>query len=364
MSLNPPLISIININPVTAKVNEEITIAAIITTKDSTPISTGTVTFTTIDYTETVNVIEGLATTTHIFTQKINDTLKVIYNPVNQDDYYESINTTTITITKDPVDTRISLEAINAKVNQEVTITATVTTTDGTPLETGTVTFMTPDYNETVNIIEGVASTTHIFTEALNNILTAIYTPIDLEEYNPSTILTTINITCLEYTLKVDTTTFTSLQENTITANMYYGDNIATNISKGKVTFKINGKTLKDANGKVIYAKLVNGTATIDYMISDTWNNQSTIQAVYSGSNDCISLKSEKETIVIAKTSPSVTFDDMTITQGETIQVNIQVTVGQTHVNTGKVILKINGKTVKDTDGKVIYATVADGIEQ
>lgn len=97
-------------------------------------------------------------------------------------------------------------------------------------------------------------------------------------------------------------------------------------------------------------------------MISDTWNNQSTIQAVYSGSNDCISLKSEKETIVIAKTSPAVTFDDMTITQGETIQVNIQVTVGQTHVNTGKVILKINGKTVKDTDGKVIYATVADGI--
>lgn len=211
LSLNPPLISIININPVTAKVNEEITIAAIITTKDSTPISTGTVTFTTIDYTETVNVIEGLATTTHIFTQKINDTLNAIYNPVNPDDYYESINTTTITITKDPMDTRISLEAINAKVNQEVTITATVITTDGTPLETGTVTFMTPDYNETVNIIEGVASTTHIFTEALNNILTAIYTPIDLEEYNPSTMLTTINITCLEYTLKVDTTTFTSL---------------------------------------------------------------------------------------------------------------------------------------------------------
>ncbi|MDO4528379.1 MAG: hypothetical protein Q4C03_06330, partial [bacterium] len=186
-------------------------------------------------------------------------------------------------------------------------------------------------------------------------------TPANPEDYNPSTNTTTINITGLEYTLKIDTTTFTLLQTNTITAKIYYGDNIATNITHGKVTFKVNGKTLKDSNGKVIYAKVVNGTATIDYMIPNTWNNQSTIQAMYSGSSDCVSLKTEKDTITIAKASPTVTFDDVTATQGDSIQINIQVSIGQMPVNTGKVILKINGKSLKDTTGKVIFATVTDG---
>ena len=36
-----------------------------------------------------------------------------------------------------------------------------------------------------------------------------------------------------------------------------------------KVVFKVNGKSLKDANGKVIYAKVVDGIATIDYVIPE-----------------------------------------------------------------------------------------------
>ena len=362
LTLNPPTITQLQLDEVNGKVGQTIMITAIVTTEDNTPVNEGTVTFTTIDYNETVTVTDGTATTTHTFTQKLNDTLKAIYTPSNPDDYYESSNTTTITITKDPEDTMIILEAINAKVNQEVIITATVTTTDGTPIDTGTVTFTTTKYNETVNVTGGIATTTHTFTEVLDELLTATYTPDSTEDYNPSTNTTTINIKGLEYILKVDTTTFTSQQENIITAKIYYGEDVATNISKGKVTFKVNGKTLKDSNGKVIYAKVVNGTATIEYMIPDTWNNQTMIQAVYSGSNDCQSLKSDKQTITIEKTSPTVTFDDITATQTETIQLNIQVAVGQTPVNTGKVIVKINGKTIKDVNGKVIFATVNNGI--
>ena len=42
---------------------------------------------------------------------------------------------------------------------------------------------------------------------------------------------------------------------------------INTNINQGKVTFNVNGKTLKDVNGKVIYAKVVNGTE----QLKTTW---------------------------------------------------------------------------------------------
>ncbi|MBE6488350.1 MAG: hypothetical protein E7Z86_06520 [Methanosphaera stadtmanae] len=90
---------------------------------------------------------------------------------------------------------------------------------------------------------------------------------------------------------------------------------INTNLTKGKVTFKVDGKTLKDANGKVIYAKVVNGTATIeDYMVPDTWNKHSTIQAVYSGSSELAKISSEKTELTIQTPEITITTSDTTAT--------------------------------------------------
>ncbi len=33
--------------------------------------------------------------------------------------------------------------------------------------------------------------------------------------------------------------------------------------------FKVNGKTVKDSNGKVIYAKVVNGQVSVNYTIPE-----------------------------------------------------------------------------------------------
>lgn len=51
----------------------------------------------------------------------------------------------------------------------------------------------------------------------------------------------------------------------------------------------------------------------------------------------------------------------MTATQSETIQIRVQITYNDGVVNTGKVVVKVNGKTLKDTTGKVIYAQVVNG---
>ncbi|RAP54592.1 MAG: hypothetical protein BZ137_01395, partial [Methanosphaera sp. rholeuAM130] len=135
LTLNPPTITQVQVDEVNGKVGQPTTITAMVTADDSTPVNEGTVTFTTTDYNETVTVTDGTATTTHTFTQRLTDTLKAIYTPANTDNYYESSNITTITITKDPEDTNINLEAVTGKINTEVTITATVTTTDGTPVD-------------------------------------------------------------------------------------------------------------------------------------------------------------------------------------------------------------------------------------
>lgn len=168
-----------------------------------------------------------------------------------------------------------------------------------------------------------------------------------------------------QYTLKVETTEFTAGTKTNITASIYYGteytQTIATNITKGKITFKVNGKTLKDTNGKVIYAKIVNGTATIeDYEVPESWAKEgTTIQAVYSGSNDLEKMTSDKTEITITPTEPTITTENITASAGDTITLTATINTGTT-LNTGKVVFKINGKTVKDANGKVIYAKVSN----
>jgi len=162
--------------------------------------------------------------------------------------------------------------------------------------------------------------------------------------------------------LIIDTTEFTPGQTTTIKAGIYFDGEIITDITKGKVTFKVDGKTLKDTTGKVIYAKIVNGTATIEnYTVPDTWKEGSTIQAIYSGSTQCDKLTSEKTEITITKEAPTFTIDPVEpATAGNTITLKATITDNNKVINTGKVVFKINGKTVKDANGKVIYAKVVN----
>ena len=146
-----------------------------------------------------------------------------------------------------------------------------------------------------------------------------------------------------------------------ITARITADDQTIDSINKGKVTFKVNGKTLKDTNGKVIYAKVVNGVATIEnYIVPDDWTKEgTTIQAVYSGSSDCSKLTSQKTEITITQKELILTTSDITAQRGTTT--TLTATLSDNTLNTGKIVFKINGKTVKDADGKVIYAKVVNG---
>jgi len=163
------------------------------------------------------------------------------------------------------------------------------------------------------------------------------------------------NNTPYENILKINTEELTVGQNTTITASIYNGQDINTSINKGKVTFKVNGKTLKDENGKVIYAKVVNGTATIEnYIVPEDWAKEgTTIQAVYSGSTQCEKLTSEKTNITVNPKELTLT------TTASTTQ--LTATLSDNTINTGKIVFKINGKTVKDANGKVIYAKVVNG---
>ena len=147
-----------------------------------------------------------------------------------------------------------------------------------------------------------------------------------------------------------------------ITAQIKINDEVYSQVSNGKISFKVNGKTLKDESGKVLYAKVTNGTATIEnYVVPDDWAKEgSTIQAVYSGSAQFEKLSSEKTEITIEKAKPTLTTEDITANAGETITLKATITDNDKVINNGKIVFKINGKTVKDENGKVIYAKVSN----
>ena len=238
--------------------------------------------------------------------------------------------------------------------------------------ETGAENIKVYDNNElitTINTIDEFGTITYAYipTVSGSHNITFAFEGNDTCKNTSTTITVEVNEVIeptKEYTLKVDTTEFTQGQTTTITASIYYGDEneqeIATNISKGKISFKVNGKTLKDVNGKVIYAKVINGTATIEnYPIPESWKEGSTIQAIYSGSTDLEKMSSEKTEITITATEPTITTEDITAQAGATITLKATINTDAT-INTGKVVFKINGKTLKDTNGKVIYTKVVN----
>lgn len=132
----------------------------------------------------------------------------------------------------------------------------------------------------------------------------------------------------------------------------------------GKVVLKINGKTLKDDNGNIIYLRVENGVAKLsNYTIPENWRkSEYTLTAVYGGYQHYLS-NTNNSTITLLKENVTLTYTSQTtFKSNETIKLSVNVTHDNKTVNTGHVIFKINKKTLKDPSGNIIYATVENGI--
>ena len=69
-------------------------------------------------------------------------------------------------------------------------------------------------------------------------------------------------------------------------------------------------------------------------------------------------MSSEKTEITITA-EPTITTEDITTTVGSTVTLTATINTPAT-INTGKVVFKINGKTLKYENGKVIYTKVSN----
>ena len=186
----------------------------------------------------------------------------------------------------------------------------------------------------------------------------------DSQLYDDATTTTQITNAKSNTSITIDPVILNANKTATITAKVTAvgSDSI---VNEGKVVFKLNGKTLKDENGKVIYVKVVDGVASIEYSFANlsSFDNLN-ITATYSGSSIYNSSKSESVQVQKPEdiSSTVITVDDITAKSGDVITINATIKdLGGNNLQSGKVVFKINGKTVKDTNGKVVYANIVDG---
>jgi hypothetical protein len=170
-----------------------------------------------------------------------------------------------------------------------------------------------------------------------------------------------ISASTINPTIVISPVVITKGENTTITATVI-GNNGEV-INAGKVAFKLNGKTLKDANSKVIYAKVVDGQVNISVFIDESQlKDSNNITAVYSGSTGISSAKAQTSDVTIKEAEVNLSLAPTTAKAGSNVKITVNVTTASKAVNEGKIVLKVNGKTVKDANGKVVYANVVNGI--
>ena len=221
-----------------------------------------------------------------------------------------------------------------------------------TSLENSNITNNTIKTNSTYAISLTNANNNNILDNGVNSI-NSDYIYINGEnniiENNYPIILKT-NITILPFTAMIQSYTNTTIKVK---------DQNNNTVNSGKVIIKINGKTLKDNEGKTVYIKVKNGTAIFNYKIP-TSNINSNISAVYSGNDKYLS--SRTDNISMNLTLPA---DEIKITvektpkKGQnTILTATLVSNNNNKLDEGYVLFKINGITLKDTHNKTLLVNV------
>ncbi|MDO5824999.1 MAG: hypothetical protein Q4Q22_01320, partial [Methanosphaera sp.] len=84
-------------------------------------------------------------------------------------------------------------------------------------------------------------------------------------------------------------------------------------VTDGNVLFKVNGITLKDDDGNIVYGPVDKGVATITYTIQKSWyKNTTTVEAVYAGNSRYLASRANNSKNSITPGNINIKIDDLT----------------------------------------------------
>jgi hypothetical protein len=353
--------STINTNiPETITVNKIINLIANVTDEQGNPI-TGTITM-------KVNnkIINSLTDSSTIKTTYLFDTIgdKVITITYTDPNGIYADNTITLVRNINTIPVTMNMTPVTGIIKEETPITVTVVDMDNNTVNNGTVKFVTNDGTILgyAQVDKGLSTITTIPTNITNTKIEAQYMGTDI--YRTAVTETTLNVNKVKTAIAVDpinvkvgeTTNFTA-RITAITGKI---------VNNGNVIFKLNGVTIKNSDGTIKYIKVVNGTATLtEYTIPDAWAKRTIkISAVYHGNNQYDQSRSTNYTLNITKREAKLTVLPITASKGSTVTLTTKITDktnASMKINSGKVVFKLNGVTLKDNNGNAIITTVKNG---
>ena len=297
------------------------------------------------------------------YTLTQSTTLTLTYNDEKEDYIAESINVDVEVESNEPTNITVTIDPILAQVDT----TKTVTINTNPEVNKGIVTVKDADtIIATVDLSE-TNTFDYTSTKIISTAKTLTITYEDTTgDYIADDSTTTLTVTKQDVTINIDELNLVAGKTTTFTARLT--DDNGNPINIGKVVFKINGKTIKDeTTGKVIYVKVVDGVASLDYNINQSWvGKELNISVVYSGAVKVNSARNNSIAIVETVSEGlkvSITPFDESVKRGSNITLQAKVTVDSTAVTTGKVVFKINGKTIKDENNKVLYFSLDENGE-
>ena len=284
--------------------------------------------------------------------------------------------------------TKTITSAVNGIIGEKLTLKATVTDTNNKKVNEGNLIFklngitikdngkLTGSKNPLkVKVVNGVATATVIPDLDMRNAnkLTAKY--VGTDNYNASeSSQVKIQVSQRNASIVVSSNVKTIKQGQvlTITAKVYDTTNgkKSTNLVKYAdefVYFKVNGITLKDSKGAMQKVKVVNGTATIKYIIplglsgvtdgkTFTVKNH-TILAGFYNKNYLENIRNTS-TFQVERSNITITISNATVnnrTHKLSLTATIKDYLGNKVVGPNKCIIKVNGVTLKNGTQPIYY---------
>ena len=180
---------------------------------------------------------------------------------------------------------------------------------------------------------------------------------------NPITKTITINIPLPESTLNSTKEEMVLGDSTNLTAEFFIGKDLA--VPDGKAIFILNDKIIRNNRGEPIFVDVVGGKAVMENIIttSEWLKEDTTIQALYCGNEEINPIYTDKIAVNVTKPEAVINItSDLVAIAGKNVTLTAKVTSGGALVNTGRVSFKLNGKTLKGENGKVLYVNVENGL--
>ncbi|MDD6534217.1 MAG: Ig-like domain-containing protein [Methanosphaera sp.] len=343
-------------NPV--EIGGQLSINTTIVDTEGKPVDQGKVTFkingTTI---ATVDVKEGTANITYTLPEEYKAGEYQVTAEFEDEYYNPAEDNKTFTIQKhDIADVTIPEQTIKTQTN--TTIEVQLNDTNGNPIEGNTTVEVIVDGKpvENVTVVDGKVNIT-VPTDTLpageHNITLDVK---ENEKYNNKTIETKVIVENRNAIIDIVGVN-TPYAISDLFINTTIVDEDGSIIKDGVVIFKINGKTLKDANNETVRISVHDGVANIKYLLpSSIGGARYNVTAVFS--NKYYNRAEDNDNLTILKYAiENKTFDPIVIKthQNATINMTLKDEFGNTIVTETNVTIKINNKTFTKT-------TIKDGV--